>query len=518
MRLSRRLFLQCSVASAVFSGAGMAQAQDAAPFSFDILTQVAQANARLGHVPAVRPSGFLGALDYDAYRMIRFRTDRARWSGSDGPWRLHAFHTGWLFGDPVTLSEVQDGTSTPVTFSTADFEYLDGLAERVPADADLPGIAGFRLNAPLNHPARFDEVISFLGASYFRALGRDSAYGISARGIAINTAGPAPEEFPRFSRFYVERDPRNALNVTIYALLDGPSVSGAYRMILRPGTVTQIEVTARLFFRADVTELGIAPLTSMFLFSGMNRAGFDDYRPKVHDSDGLCIVQPGGDVIWRPLNNPARLAGSYFTETSPVSFGLHQRDRDFDSYEDAGARYDRRPSLDVVPLGDWGRGFVRLVEIPTDLEVNDNIVAYFIPEGAISAGERREFSYLLRWGDLPVDPGADLAHVCETRAGVGGVSGVELPTAERKFVIDFKGGLLSRLGPDEAGEVAPVVAVAGGTLVYTTLEKVDDSDIWRMVVDVTPGPDGIVEMSAHIAGFGRKLSEIWLNQWIAVDE
>ena len=517
-RLSRRFFLQCSVAAAAFGSANLAHAQEAAAFSFDLLTDQARENASRNYAPAVRPSGFLGTLDYDAYRLIRFRNDRALWSNSESPWRLHAFHTGWLFGDPVTLFEVQDGISMPVIFSTADFEYLEGLAEAVPADAELPGIAGFRLNAPLNHPARFDEVISFLGASYFRALGRDSRYGLSARGLALNTAGPAPEEFPRFSRFYFERDPQNAQIVTIYALLDGPSVSGAYRMVMRPGTVTEIEVTARLFFRAEVTELGIAPLTSMFLFSGLNRAGFDDYRPKVHDSDGLRIVQPGGDVIWRPLNNPARLAGSYFAETSPLSFGLHQRDRDFSSYEDAGARYDRRPSLDVVPLGDWGPGFVRLVEIPTDLEINDNIVAYFIPEGTITAGHSREFSYLLRWGDLPLDPGSDLAHISETRAGIGGVSGVELPTDERKFVIDFTGGLLSRLGPDETTEVAPVVSVAGGELVYATLEKVEGTDIWRLVVDVTAGSDGIVELSAHIAGFGRKLSEIWLNQWIAVDE
>ena len=398
-----------------------------------------------------------------------------------------------------------------MVFSTADFEYLNDLADRVPADAQLPGVAGFRLNTPLNHPDRFDELVSFLGASYFRALGRDSRYGLSARGLALNTAGPQPEEFPRFTRFYLERPTQGLGETVVYALLDSPSVSGAYRFVIRPGDTTEMDVTARLFFRADVAELGIAPLTSMFLFNGVNRAGFDDYRPRVHDSDGLRIVQQGGDVIWRPLNNPSRLAGSYFVENNPVSFALHQRERDFTKYLDAGAHYEMRPSLEVVPLGDWGAGHVRLVEIPTALEVEDNIVAYFIPAGKVAAGDMREFAYRLRWGDLPENDTADLAHVVETRAGAGGVSGVVNPENKRKFVIDFKGGLLSRLGSD--AEVTPVVAVSGGDLVAVTLARVDGSDLWRVVLDVQ-SDSPLVELSAHVAGDDRKLTETWLYQWI----
>lgn len=216
-------------------------------------------------------------------------------------------------------------------------------------------------------------------------------------------------------------------------------------------------------------------------------------------------------MIWRPLNNPSRLAGSYFVENNPVSFALHQRERDFTKYLDAGAHYEMRPSLEVVPLGDWGAGHVRLVEIPTALEVEDNIVAYFIPAGKVAAGDTREFAYRLRWGDLPENDTADLAHVVETRAGAGGVSGVVNPENKRKFVIDFKGGLLSRLGPD--AEVTPVVAVAGGDLVAVTLARVDGSDLWRVVLDVQ-SDSPLVELSAHVAGYDRKLTETWLYQWI----
>lgn len=523
-RLNRRNLLKGSAATAAMMVAGFATAQDDAaaqtePFSFEILTQMAQSRAAEPYAEAAKLDGFLGALDYDDYRLIRFKTDRARWADEDAPFHVHAFHTGWLFGEPVKLFDVardaDSATATPMIFSTDDFEYLNDLADRVPADAELPGVAGFRLNARLNHPNRFDELVSFLGASYFRALGRDSRYGISARGLALNTAGPVPEEFPRFTHFYLERDQHGAAEVTVYALLDSPSVTGAYRFVIRPGDTTEMDVTTRLFFRADVAEMGIAPLTSMFLYNGVNRAGFDDYRPRVHDSDGLRIVQRGGDVIWRPLNNPSRLAGSYFAENGPVSFGLHQRERDFAKYQDPEAHYEKRPSLEVVPTGNWGAGHIRLVEIPTELEVNDNIVAYFIPEGDVKAGDSREISYQLRWGDLPESATAELAHVVETRAGAGGVSGVVNADNKRKFVIDFKGGFLSRL--TDQNDVAPIVNVSGGELVNATLEPVDDGAIWRMVLDVTAGDGGLVELSAHVAGYGQKLSETWLYQWIRTD-
>lgn len=525
--MNRRRLLLGSAATAAIMIAGAAQAQTdlpaaaapPAPFSFERLTAIAQEQAQTPYVTAARPEGFLGALDYDDYRLIRFNAERARWAQTDAAFHVHAFHTGWLFGKPVELFDVtadgDDLIATPMTFSTRDFEYLNELADRVPADAALPGVAGFRLNTALNHPDRFDELVSFLGASYFRALGRDSRYGLSARGLALNTAGPIPEEFPRFTQFYLQRHGADA-NVTVYALLDSPSVSGAYRFVITPGQITQMDVTARLYFRADVQELGIAPLTSMFLYNGVNRAGFDDYRPRVHDSDGLQIVKRDGDIVWRPLNNPAQLAGSYFAENGPVSFGLHQRERDFAHYQDAGAHYEMRPSLDVVPTHDWGPGHVRLVEIPTDLEVNDNIVAYFIPQGAIKAGDSREFGYSLRWGTLPPTPQTDLAYVAETRAGAGGVSGVVNDQNKRKFVVDFKGGLLARL-PDDAA-VEPVINVIGGTVASATFGPVDDGALWRLVLDVrADDATQIIELSAHIAGFGRKLTENWLYQWVRSD-
>ena len=498
-----------------------ARAQDAAtppedagaPFDFDILTEQMRALAAQPHQPAPKAEGFFTGFDYDDYQSVQFDPARARWSGEDAGFQVHAFHLGWLFAEPVQLFELTDGTARPMVFSTDDFRYFDRVAGRVPEHDPLPGVAGFRLNAPLNSPDRFDEVAAFLGASYFRALGRGNAYGLSARGLALNTGLGGPEEFPRFSRFWLARPAPFATEVTVFAALESASCTGAYRFVIRPGAETVFDVTARLFFRSEVDEMGIAPLTSMFLFSEKNRADFDDYRPNVHDSDGLTIHRADGDVIWRPLNNPPRLSESRFVETSPRAFGLMQRDRAFDSYQDASAHYERRPSLLVEPVGDWGKGAVRLVEIPTELEVNDNIVAFWVPQARPQPGQMREFSYRLRWGALAPEPGADLAHVHETRAGAGGVSGVENTDGTRKFVIDFAGGLLSQLRGD--AEIEAIATITGGKIVVQTLSRIDDIGVWRLVLDVLPEKAGAtVEMGAHIAGFGRKLTENWLYQWV----
>jgi glucans biosynthesis protein len=524
--VSRRSVLGMTVAVAPFAilGQGRAFAQDAgtqteaainaAPqqFSFDILSDEMKALATQAYATAPAPEGFLGNLTYDDYRLIRFRDDHARWAEKGSNFRMAAFHMGWLFPEPVRIFEVAQGQSTEMRFTTDDFEYLNDLVKRVPEHAKLPGVAGFRLNYALNRPDKLDELAAFVGASYFRALGRGSAYGLSARGIALNTATAQAEEFPRFSRFYMERGGNDANSITVYASLEGPSVTGAYRFVITPGADTTMDVTARLFFRQDVTELGIAPLTSMFLFSEKNRANFDDYRPNVHDSEGLRVTRTDGDVLWRPLNNPPQLTGSYFAETAPRGFGLFQRDRDFENYQDVGARYERRPSLNVEPLGDWGKGNVRLVEIPSQLEANDNIVAYWVPEGAVKAGDAREFAYRLHWGDLPHDDTEVLAYVYETRAGHGGTSGVEAVQGTRKFVIDFKGGLLSKLEDDAM--VEPIVTIGNGEVLGAIVEKIPGADIWRLVIEASAASGAVVEIGAHIAGFDRKLTETWLYQWI----
>lgn len=482
-------------------------------FSFDELSARMKAKAEEAYVaPKSALPDFMSDFDYDDYRNIQYDPDHARWKDDGSLFQVMAFHLGWLFKEPVHVFEVADGKVGDFGFSTSDFLYHNGLDQRIPADAVLPGVSGFKLTYPLNRPDIFDEVLVFQGASYFRALGRGNTYGLSARGLAINTGLSSGEEFPRFSEFYLEKQAPGATQVVVDAALDSPSVTGAYRFVIKPGSDTIMDVTARLYFRKDVEQIGIAPLTSMFLYAQNNRADFDDYRPQVHDSNGLRVVRENGDVLWRQLNNPPRLASSYLSETAPKSFGLFQRDRNFDDYEDAGAHYESRPSLNVEPIGDWGAGSVRLVEIPSDKEVNDNIVAFWVPEQAAKAGESREYKYRLNWGALAPEKNAGKAYVAATRTGEGGVSGVDNDANLRKFVVDFEGGTLARL-PEDA-ELDLNVSATGGEVVHSTISKLSGTDKWRMVLDVKTTPGKVVELVAHVSGYGQRLSETWLYQWM----
>ncbi|MCA0995534.1 glucan biosynthesis protein [Alloyangia pacifica] len=483
------------------------------PFSFDILSEQMARAAQEDQKEPEQVEGFLAELDYDGYQRIRFDKDQARWADlPDDTFRLQAFHLGWLFKQPVRLHEVVDGHAKEMHFSTSDFDYSDVKTE-IPADAEMPGVAGFRLHNPLNRADTFDELVAFLGASYFRALGRGNLYGLSARGLAVNTGLSGVEEFPRFDNFWLERPGPGAEHITIYAALSSASVTGAYRFVVRPGEDTRIDVTARLYLRNDIQQLGIAPLTSMFLFGGPDMGDFDDFRPAVHDSEALVLTTQGGETFFRPLNNPPRLASSYFGALSPVKFGLVQRNREFEHYLDAQAHYEKRPTLLVEPIGDWGEGSVRLVEIPSDLEGNDNIVAFWIPKAETKAGDALEFAYRLHWGMSPEGDGAvDRARVVRTRVGKGGISGTDEDNGRRKFVIDFEGGTLGEL--PAGAEVEPSVSAANGEIAEAVVSRISGTETWRLVLEVE-APDGAVaELKAGLKGYGRTLTETWTYQWV----
>jgi glucans biosynthesis protein len=498
--------------AAVPASAPAAAAPAPAQFSYDILSKQMQDKAHTDFAPAeIKLPDFIANLGYDEYQHIQYRPDHARWSDPGSLFRVHAFHMGWLFKEPVQLYQVDKGVATRMDFTTGDFNYYNPAIDQLAATTPLPGIAGFRLNFPLNRPDFFDELVAFQGASYFRALGRGNNYGLSARGLAINTGSTQPEEFPRFSDFYLEKPAPGQRDVVIYAALDSQSCTGAYRVHLRPGQPTTMDVTARLYFRRDVAELGIAPLTSMFLHGTYDAQSFDDYRPEVHDSDGLYMKRGDGEEIWRLLNNPPVLANSYFDDTDPQAFGLMQRQRRFEGYQDASAHYEERPSVLVEPLGQWGKGTVRLVELPSDKEYNDNIVALWRPEQPAKAGEVREYSYRLSWGNLEPSLDASLAYVEQMRMGHGGNAVDASDPNVRKFVVDFRGGLLAGLADDT--KITAVTTVTGGTILQTAVFKVDADNDWRMIIDVRMGDGKLVELNAHLAGFDQRLSETWLYQW-----
>ncbi len=525
-RLSRRAALKTGVAAAVLAATGRsAAAQDnpvvppapvadpnsVADFDFEGFSAAMRRRAESPFVenPIQLPET-VANLSYDEHRAIRFIPDRAVWRTDPINFQLHAFYPGALTRD-TTRVFVGDGQRFQLQqFSGADFEYRAPLDPSRFQGLVLPGVAGFRLHYPLERPDYFDELVTFLGASYFRALGMGTRYGLSARGLAINTATQTPEEFPRFSAFYVVKPQPGETAIRLFAELDSPSLAGAYSFTIQPGPETVMDVTARLYFRGGVERLGVAPLTSMFTFGENDRRTRDDFRPEVHDNDGLAIHRRGGERIWRPLRNPEQLALSYFQETSPVAFGLLQRDRDFSHYEDAEARYDIRPSLMVEPLGDWGRGMIELVEIPTRSEINDNVVAFWVPEKRPEPGAQYEFRYRMRWGLQPEEP-YGLARVTGTYGGVGGNPADETPADTRRFVINFTGGTIGNLPRD--ARLDPVVTVPDAAeLVHTALDRLPDGG-WRLSIELRRRNDAAIELSAKLSTMQRIVSETWLYQW-----
>lgn len=504
------------LSSTALTGQALAQQPEEFAFDFDSFSERMKTMAAGPYqaVTGALPEAFQ-SLDYDAYRRIQYRTESSKWAADNLGYRLQAFHLGWLFAEPVQVYEIVGGSAHSIGFGAADFDYHDDAVSTAAGAAEFPGVAGFRINYPLNRADAYDEVVSFLGASYFRALGRDNIYGLSARGLLMNSWVDVPEEFPRFSEFYVEKPTVAGGSLTIYAALESPSVTGAYRFVLTPGSAAQqatsMDVTARLYFRSDVKELGVAPLTSMFLFAEANRAGFDDYRPQVHDSNGLLIERESGEVMWRALNNSSSLGNSYLWENNPRAFGLYQRGRDFDTYQDAGAHYERRPSLRVEPTGQWGQGTVRLIEIPSKTEADDNIAAFWIPAEPVLAGQEREFSYRLVWGDLNPGDSTELAYVVETRAGQGGVAAVENAASLRKFVVDFKGGQLDTIPTQTPPDV--LATVSGGTVTSSVLSRIEANGLWRLVLDVDTDGTAPLELKAYLVGLGKQLTETWLYQW-----
>ncbi len=480
-------------------------AADAQAFSFsDVATRAEKlAGAAYQKGGGTLPKGIKG-LTYDQHRDIRFRPDRALWQNAKMSFDIMFFHPGWVYEDPVTINEIGPEGPRRIRFDPEAFAYGKNKIAR--EELQGLGFAGFRVHFPVNTPTYKDEVIVFLGATYFRGLGRGQRFGLSARALAIDTAENTGEEFPRFVEFWIERPKPAAKELTIYALLDSPRAAGAYRFVLRPGVTTVLDVDARLFLRRNVAKLGLAPLTSMFLFGANQRPAREDYRPRVHDSEGLSIQVTESDWIWRPLVNPKRLLVTSFAVTNPKGFGLLQRERSFGGYADLEARYDLRPSAWVETKGPWGPGRVELVQIPVPDETNDNIVAYWVPDWQPRPGEALPYAYRVLWQkDREVRP--PTAWVRETRRGRGFVK--SSPDGSVEFHVDFEGPALSRIPATAAVDVA-VWVDANGQLAERHIRPNEVTGGRRVVVRVRRIDGGKpVELRAHLNSGKEVLSETW---------
>jgi periplasmic glucans biosynthesis protein len=478
-------------------------------FDFDWLQGTARLLAQEPYQePQIRNGDILETIDYDAYQQIRPLPERSLWQSGGGAFPVQLFHLGRNFKLPVGIYVVVDGEAREVLYSPDYFDFGDtGLADKLPDDL---GFAGFRV---MDAGGAATDWLAFLGAAYFRSSGELDQYGLSARAVAIDTAQPWPEEFPRFTKFWLEPQAPGSDRIVIYALMDGPSLTGAFRMDCRNDGPVVMDVQAQLFARKDIERMGIAPMTSMYWFGENDRRSADDWRPEIHDSDGLSIWNGAGERLWRPLLNPPIVRTNSFVDHNPKGFGLLQRDRAFHNYEDDGVFYDRRPSVWVEPAGDWGPGVVQLVEIPTDDEIHDNIVAYWVPDEPVTAGSEWSFGYRLYWVDQEPFPPEQAARVIHTRLGNGGVPGQPRPANTRKFVIDFEGGPLEKLAKQD--EVVPVVTTSRGTIDNVYALQIVGTKRWRAFFDLQVEGGGPVNLRCYLRHDDYPLSETWLYEYTA---
>ncbi len=482
-----------------------------------------QSRARdLANKPYVAPDpnrlpAWMNDLTYDQYRDIRFNPNQALWATENLPFRAMFFHPGYLFREPVTLNEFTSSHQQQIRLAEAFFNY----GPLIQKHGELPpdgGFAGFRLHAPLNNPDYFDELVVFQGASYWRALGENQHYGISSRGIAVDTGvDGAVEEFPAFREFWLRKPDPDDTHARFYALLDGPSFAGAYAFKIHPGAETIMDVKAVIFTRQAVRRLGIAPMSSMFWFGENSRRRFDDFRPEVHDSDGLAIRMGNGERLWRPVcNDSGKLEFSFFDMEKCDGFGLLQRDRRFSAYEDGEAAYHMRPSLWIEPSSDWGPGRVMLMEIPTANELADNIVAMWEPAGKPKPGDRIEFSYRQHW-TRDDDPSQTGGFVVATRAGVH-----DWQPEQRTIVVEFAGPNLEKGGEtpitpqvEAVGDGAEKIKIQGVTV--QTLPE----NRWRVSFQIAPAAEGAklaetgpVELRCCLKRGEDFLTETWVHRVI----
>jgi glucans biosynthesis protein len=500
--VNRRDFLAASALPLVAGVApGLLPAAHAQPAPFDrsMVRQMARDLAGKPYkAPGEKLPDDLANVDYDQYRAIRFRPERALWRGEKLPFEVQFFHRGFFYKNRVDIYEVKNGQASIVPYNPDLFSFGD---LKPPGAAVDFGFAGSRLHAPINRPDYYDEVTVFLGASYFRAVAKGQLYGLSARGLSINTGEAKGEEFPFFKTFWIEKPAAGANSIVVHALLDSESASAAYRFTIRPGDTTVFDVEMAIYPRVDLDHAGLAPMTSMFFFGPNDRKDVEDFRPSVHDSDGLAIFNGRGEELWRPLHNPRDLQVSSFADLNPRGFGLMQRQKDFSAYQDLESNFERRPSLWAEPIGDWGEGAVKLIEIPTKEEVHDNIAGFWLPKAPLAAKGEHTYTYRLHWGpDTPKS--TSLARFSRTGIGARGDNAMI-------FVLDVTG---ERLKSVDAKILRGVVTAEKAKIQNIVTQPNPATGGWRLSFELlkekTP-----VEIRASLMQDNEPVSEVWVYRW-----
>jgi glucans biosynthesis protein len=469
-------------------------------FEPGLLMNVARVLARRPYVaPASDLPDVFANLPYEQYVAIKALPNATVWAGENRGFTVEPLHRGFVFNTPVTLFTVEDGLVRRIAYDRSRFEF--GRLN-VPATVGDVGFSGFRLNSTYGN-GQVSEFAIIQGATFFRALARGQNFGVVARALTLRPAETRGEEVPLFRAFWIERPTPGVNQIVLHGLIDSESATGVVRMTLRPGEITISDVEMTLVPRVNLDHVGFGGMAATYLFGPNDRRGVDDARPAVYEATGLQIHNGQDEWLWRPLNNPDTLQISAFLDKDPRGFGLLQRDRDYGAFHDDEQRFERRPSLWTVPLGDWGEGAVQLIEIPSESEVNDNILAYWRPRAPIAAGTEFALAYRQFWcWAVPERP--PLALVAGTRVGRGNGG------RRRRFFVDFTGeGLNGGLPAD----LKPLLNVAPGSAQNLKLFPYPDRKTVRVAFDLDPGTENASELRLALEGGGKIISETWLYRW-----
>lgn len=484
------------------------------PFSDATVPDLARAlgNRPFAGQPANDVPDPLKNLSREAYEAIRIRPEALLWGGEAHGFAVEPLVRGFYYTDRVALFLVEDGVVRPVAYDRANYEPGSGVGAAPGAvalpEAD-PGFSGLRIRARFGE--RHQDFAVFQGACFYRLVGQGQEFGVDGRALMLRPADPRGEEFPRWRALFVERPKAPDGPLVIHALIDSDSLAAALRLELRPGETSNAAVAAILVTRKAIDHLGLGGMQAPFLFGPHDRRGADDARAAVYAAGGLQIRNGGGEAIWRPVRNPETLQISSFLDNGPQGFGLTQRDRSPATFEDDAHRWERSPSLWVEPgdpagEGLWGEGAVTLLEIPSDSEVNENVIAYWRPKAALPAGQEVRLTYRQNWGGEP--PVGPLARVTGTRSGRGGAN------PRRLFLVDFTGDVL--FTPE--GAVAPLdtVLIAGpGRIVEgaTRWFAHPETRTVRVAFELDPGSERACELRLALKTEGRQITETWLYRW-----
>ena len=483
--------------------AALAQNGEPAPFDAASIAVLAQALAkRPFKAPVAELPDIFGDLSFEQYVGIRRKSEAMIWGAEATGFVIEPLHRGFLFTAPMEIFVVENGLAQKLGYDAAKYDF--GKVQP-PAQNPAIGFSGFRVLQPRDGGG-LQQLALFQGASFFRAIARGQTLGTMARALSLRTADPKGEEFPVFRAVWIEKPVLASQTLAIHALIDSESIAGAYRFTLRPGEATIIDTECTLFARSALDHIGIGGMSASYLYGPIDRRRAEDIRPGVYEVNGLQMLTGKGEWLWRPVANRDTLQISAFADANPRGFGFLQRDRDFDHFQDDDQHWERRPSLWIEPIGDWGEGAIALVEIPSESEANDNIIAYWRPKAAIAAGESAAFAYRQFWCWTPPER-PTLASVVNSRGGRG------TQGKRRRFVVDFAGEVFA--DGAKIPDIRPVLTLVPGTVAAVRTFAMQDRKSFRVAFEIDPGGEAYSEIRLVLEAAGKPVSETWLYRWTA---